>query len=160
MFRISKISNDDQQAFVMQWYSRGDWDRPSLNQLKHFILLCHLDDAIRCAVSADLKMVARYHPLQWELTFELVLKLLDTIANGPSLCFFCHFKQRFSTVVIFSSFAFKGKLSLVKRQKTFFYRVLHIFWPGMKWQFSQYIPTIFKIFFSQNKGVGAVNVYI
>ena len=30
----------------------------------HLILLCYLDDAIRCAVSADLKMVARNRTLK------------------------------------------------------------------------------------------------
>ena len=29
----------------------------------HLILLCHLGDAIRCAVSADLKIVTRNRPL-------------------------------------------------------------------------------------------------
>ena len=29
----------------------------------HLILLCYLGDAIRCAVSVDLKMVARNYPL-------------------------------------------------------------------------------------------------
>ena len=29
----------------------------------HLILMCYLGDAIRCAVSADLKMVARNRPL-------------------------------------------------------------------------------------------------
>ena len=38
-------------------YSRDDCERPSLNQLKHLILLRYLDDAIRCFVSADLKMI-------------------------------------------------------------------------------------------------------
>ena len=33
----------------------------------HFILLCHLGDAITCALSADLKMVTRNHPLEMDL---------------------------------------------------------------------------------------------
>ena len=45
--------------------SRDDYERPSLNQLKRYILYCcaiWVKDA-RCAASADLKMVARHRPL-------------------------------------------------------------------------------------------------
>ena len=34
---------------------------------------------------------------------------------------------------------------------SFIYRVLHIFWPGMKWQFSQHVPTIFKNIFPKTR---------
>ena len=70
----------------------------------HLILLCFLGDAIRCAMSADLKMVARNRPLilQMFLTCWFTLYLFRL----PLCCFFitkdflwitclsCSFKQK------------------------------------------------------------------
>ena len=57
-------------GLLMVPVAKNDCERPSLNQLKQYILyldllvlLCFLGDTIRCDVSADLKMVARNRPL-------------------------------------------------------------------------------------------------
>ena len=44
--------------------TRDNYERPYLNQLKQYILLvCYLGSVTRCAISADLKTVARNRPL-------------------------------------------------------------------------------------------------
>ena len=49
----------------------------------HLILLCNLDDAIRCAVSADSKMVARNHPLHKPYSFKRSKKPCQAFNDHP-----------------------------------------------------------------------------
>ena len=92
------------------------------------------------------------------MNLKMKRKILSTLLNVM-------YAHRQDTVVMRNSCLILCQFELPndvvsKERKVEMYRVRHIFWPGIKWQFCQSVQMIFKKIFLESKGLGLVNVHV